>query len=38
MEDLERMYTSEQLQKMWDECYPKISEISGKVIIVGTSK
>jgi hypothetical protein len=38
LEDLKRRYTPEQLQKMWDECYPKSSEISSKVIITGTPK
>jgi hypothetical protein len=38
MEDLKRKYTPEQLQKMWDDCYPKSSEINGKVIITGTPK
>ncbi len=38
LEDLKRRYTPKQLQKMWDECYPKSSEISGKVIITGTPK
>jgi hypothetical protein len=30
LEDLKRRYTPEQLQKMWDGCYPKLSEISGE--------
>jgi hypothetical protein len=38
LEDLKRKYTPEQLQKMWDDCYPKSSEINGKVIITGTPK
>ena len=38
LEDLKRRYTPEQLQKMWEDCYPKSSEISGKVIITGISK
>ena len=38
LEDLKKKYTPKQLQKMWDECYPKSSEISGKVIITGTPK
>lgn len=38
LEDLKRRYTPEQLQKMWEEAYPKSSEISGKVIITGTPK
>ena len=36
LEDLKRRYTPEQLQKMWEEAYPKSSEIIGKVIITGT--
>ena len=32
LEDLKRRYTPEQLQKMWEDAYPKSSEISGKVI------
>ena len=38
LEDLKRRYTSEQLKKMWEEVYPKSSEISSKVIITGTPK
>ena len=38
LEDLKRRYTPEQLQKMWEDAYPKSSEISGKVIITGTLK
>lgn len=38
LEDLKRRYTPEQLQKMWEDVYPKASEISGKVIITGTPK
>ena len=38
LEDLKRRYTPEQLQKMWEDAYPKSSEISGKVIITGTHK
>lgn len=38
LEDLKRRYTTEQLQKMWEDVYPKSSEISGKVIITGTPK
>ena len=38
LEDLKRRYTPEQLKKMWEEAYPKSSEISGKVIITGTPK
>ena len=38
MEDLKRIYTPEQLQKMWEDAYPKSLEISGKVIITGTPK
>jgi hypothetical protein len=38
LEDLKRRYTPEQLQKMWKDCYPKSSEISGKVIITGIPK
>ena len=34
LEDLKRRNTPEQLQKMWEEAYPKSSEISGKVITV----
>lgn len=37
-EDLKRRYSSEQLQKMWEDVYPKLSEISGKVTITGTPK
>jgi hypothetical protein len=33
LEDLKRRYTPEQLQKMWDGCYPKSSEISDNVFI-----
>lgn len=36
--DLKRRYTPEQLQKMWEDSYPKSSEISSKVIITGTPK
>ena len=38
LEDLKRRYTPEQLQKIWEDAYPKSSEISGKVIITGTPK
>lgn len=38
LEDLKRRYTPEQLQKMWEDAYPKASEISGKIIITGTPK
>lgn len=38
LEDLKRRYTPEQLQKMWEDAYPKSSKISGKVIITGTPK
>jgi len=38
LEDLERSYTPKQLQKMWEDYYPKLSEISDKVIITGTPK
>ena len=38
LEDLKRRYTPEELQKMWEDAYPKSSEISGKVIITGTPK
>jgi hypothetical protein len=38
LEDLKRRYTPEQLKKMWEDCYPKSSEISGKVLITGISK
>jgi hypothetical protein len=39
LEDLKRRYTSEQLQKMWEDACPKPSEISGKVVIItGTPK
>ena len=38
LEDLKRRYTPEQLQKMWEDVYPKLSEISDKVIIMGTPK
>ncbi len=36
LEDLKRRYTPEQLKKMWEDAYPKSSEISSKVIITGT--
>ena len=36
--DLKERYTDEQLQKMWEEAYPKASKISGKVIITGIPK
>jgi len=36
LEDLKRRYTPEQQKKMWEDAYPKSSEISGKVIITGT--
>jgi len=38
LEDLKRIYTPEQIKKMWDECYPKSSEIIGVPIITGTPK
>lgn len=38
LEDLKRRYSSEQLQKMWEDVYPKLSEISDKVTITGTPK
>ena len=38
LEDLKRRYTPEQLQKIWEDAYPKSSEISGEVIITGTPK
>jgi proline dehydrogenase len=38
LEDLKRRYTPEQLKKMWEDVYPKSSEIIGKVIITGTPK
>lgn len=38
LEDLKRRYTPEQLKKMWEDACPKLSEISGKVIITGTPK
>ena len=38
LEDLKRRYTPEQLQKIWEDAYPKASEISGKIIITGTPK
>jgi hypothetical protein len=38
LEDLKRRYTPEQLQKMWEEAFPKSSEISDNVIITGTPK
>lgn len=37
-EDLKRRYTPAQLHKMWEDVYPKLSEISDKVIITGTPK
>ena len=39
--ELERIYTHEQLRKMWEETYKEIyeqSEISGEVIITKTPK
>lgn len=36
--NLKERYTDEQLQKMWEEAYPKPSKISGKVIITGIPK
>ena len=38
LEDLNRLYTLEELQKMWKDVYPKLSKISGKLIITGTHK
>jgi hypothetical protein len=38
LEDLKRRYTPEQLKKMWEDAWPKSSEIIGKVIITGTPK
>ena len=38
LEDLKRRYTTEQLQKMWEDVYPKSSEIRANVIITGTPK
>ena len=38
LEDLKRLYTPEQLQKMWEDVYPKSSEINNKIIITGTPK
>lgn len=38
LEDLKRRYTPEQLQKMWEDLYPKPLEISSKTIITGTPK
>jgi hypothetical protein len=29
LEDLKRRYTPEQIKKMWEDCYPKSSEIIG---------
>lgn len=37
-EDLKRRYVPEQLQKMWEDAYPKLLEISDKVIMTGTPK
>lgn len=37
-EDLKRRYAPEQLQKIWEDVYPKLSEISDKVIMTGTPK
>lgn len=37
-EDLKRRYTPAQLQKIWEDVYPKLSEISDKVIMTGTPK
>ena len=36
--NLKERYTDEELQKMWEEAYPKSSKISGKVIITGIPK
>jgi len=36
--NLKERYTDEQLQKMWEDAYPKSSKISGKVIITGIPK
>jgi hypothetical protein len=38
LEDLKRRYTPEQIKKMWEDCYPKSSEIIGTPIITGTPK
>jgi hypothetical protein len=38
LEDLKRRYTPEQIKKMWEDCYPKSSEIIGTPIIKGTPK
>jgi len=35
---LKRIYTSEQIQKIWEDCSPKSSEIIGTPIITGTPK
>jgi len=32
--DLKRRYTQEQLLKIWDDTYPKLSEISSDKIII----
>ena len=36
--NLKERYTDEQLQKIWEDVYPKLSEISDKVIMTGTPK
>ena len=38
LEDLKRRYTPEQLQKMWEDAYPKPIETNNKVIITRTPK
>lgn len=38
LEDLKRIYTPEQLQKMWEDVYPKPIETNNKVIITRTPK
>jgi len=38
LEDLKRRYTPEQIKKMWEDCYPKSSEIIDTPIITGTPK
>lgn len=36
--NLKERYTDEQLQKIWEDVYPKLLEISDKVTITGTPK
>ena len=38
LEELKRRSTPEQIKKMWEDCYPKSSEIIDTLIITGTPK